>query len=109
MMGEALPAIQALGGGGTLFISVAAGTSIATFENVLGQDTPIVRAMPNTPAAIRQGITAVIGNGCTSDNDLSLAENMLSAIGETVRLEDRNRRWTRSPASAGLDRPMSST
>ena len=35
-----------------LFISVAAGTSIATFEDVLGAQSPIVRAMPNTPAAV---------------------------------------------------------
>ena len=87
MMGEALPAIRALGGGGSLFISVAAGTSIETFQNVLGPNTPIVRAMPNTPAAIRQGITALIGNGDASEQDLALAENLLSAIGETVRLE----------------------
>lgn len=88
MMGEALPAIQALGGGGSLFVSIAAGTSLATFESVLGEDTPIVRAMPNTPAAIRQGITALIGNESASDDDLTLAENLLSAIGETVRLSD---------------------
>ncbi|AXT25141.1 pyrroline-5-carboxylate reductase [Ruegeria sp. AD91A] len=88
MMGEALPAIQALGGGSSLFISVAAGTSIATFESVLGSDTPIIRAMPNTPAAIRQGITALIGNSNASPDDLTLAENLLSAIGETVLLTD---------------------
>ncbi len=87
MMGDALPAIQVLGGGSSLFISVAAGTSIATFENVLGDGTPIVRAMPNTPAAIRQGISALIGNAHATDDDLTLAENLLSAIGETVRLE----------------------
>jgi len=88
MMGEALPAIQAIGGGGTLFISVAAGTSIATFERVLGAGTPIIRAMPNTPAAIRQGITALIGNASTSGSDMTLAEDLLSAIGDTVRLQD---------------------
>ncbi|WP_170478464.1 pyrroline-5-carboxylate reductase [Ruegeria arenilitoris] len=90
MMGEALPTIQALGGGETLFISVAAGTSIDTFEQILGGETPIVRAMPNTPAAIRQGITALVGNSKTSDADVALAENLLSAIGETVRLEDEH-------------------
>jgi pyrroline-5-carboxylate reductase len=90
MMGAALPAIQALGGGDSLFISVAAGTSIATFEDVLGEGTPIVRAMPNTPAAIRQGVTAVIGNAQTTDSDLELAENLLSAIGETVRLDEES-------------------
>ncbi|WP_299886434.1 pyrroline-5-carboxylate reductase [uncultured Ruegeria sp.] len=90
MMGTALPAIQALGGGDSLFISVAAGTSIATFEDVLGDNTPIVRAMPNTPAAIRQGITAVIGNSHTAGPDLDLAENLLSAIGDTVRLDSES-------------------
>ncbi len=87
-MGEALPAIQALGGGGSLFVSVAAGTSLETFEKVLGGGTPIVRAMPNTPAAIRQGITALIGNAHAGDSHLTLAENLLSAVGETVRLEN---------------------
>ncbi len=90
MMGEALPAIQALGGGGSLFISVAAGTSIDTFQTVLGAGTPIVRAMPNTPAAIRQGITALVGNEDASDDDLALAEGLLSAIGETVRLDSES-------------------
>ncbi len=87
MMGEALPALQALGGGRSLFVSVAAGTSLATFENVLGQGTPIVRAMPNTPAAIRKGITALIGNSHTSDEHVGLAESLLSAVGDTVRLD----------------------
>jgi len=87
MMGAALPSLVALGGGDTLFISVAAGTSIATFEDVLGHGTPIVRAMPNTPAAIGQGITALIGNGAASAAQLDLAEGLMSAIGQTVRLE----------------------
>lgn len=88
MMGDALPAIQALGGGGSLFVSVAAGTSIATFESVLGVGTPIIRAMPNTPASIRRGITAMIGNAHVSEDYLKLAEGLLSAIGETVRLSE---------------------
>ncbi|SHF11598.1 pyrroline-5-carboxylate reductase [Ruegeria intermedia] len=88
MMGEALPAIRALGGGGSLFISVAAGTQIASFEKALGANTPIVRAMPNTPAAIRQGITALIGNSHASEDDMALAEGLLSAVGQTVRLQN---------------------
>ena len=51
MMETALPDVKALGNGDTLIISIAAGTPIATFEDVLGKDTPIIRAMPNTPAA----------------------------------------------------------
>ena len=52
MIGSALPALQALGGADTLFVSVAAGTPIAKFESLLGVTTPIIRAMPNTPAAV---------------------------------------------------------
>jgi len=88
MMGTALPKLQALGNGETLFVSVAAGTSIASFEAILGAQTPIVRAMPNTPAAIGQGITAMIGNAHASGADLNMAEALLKAIGQTVRLEN---------------------
>ncbi|MCD9149534.1 pyrroline-5-carboxylate reductase [Pseudophaeobacter flagellatus] len=87
MMGAALPKLQALGNGKTLFVSVAAGTSIASFEEILGDQTPIVRAMPNTPAAIGQGITALVGNRRASAADLDVTEELLSAIGETLRLE----------------------
>ena len=90
MMGDALPAMQALGGGGTLFISVAAGTPIATFEAVLGAATPVVRAMPNTPAAIGRGITALIGNVNASATDMALAEALLAAVGQTVRLDSED-------------------
>lgn len=90
MMGEALPALKALGGGGTLFVSIAAGTPISTFEAALGASTPIVRAMPNTPAAIRRGITALVGNAACGEGDLALAESLLAAVGQTVRLEDES-------------------
>ncbi|UWR91321.1 pyrroline-5-carboxylate reductase [Phaeobacter inhibens] len=87
MMGEALPQLQQLGNGETLFISVAAGTSIATYESLLGAETPIVRAMPNTPAAIGRGITAIIGNASASADDVIRADALLQAIGQTVRLQ----------------------
>jgi pyrroline-5-carboxylate reductase len=88
MMGDALPAMQALGNGQTLFISVAAGTPIARFEAELGADTPIVRAMPNTPAAIGQGITAIVGNAKTDADQMTTAQALLSAVGDVVRLDD---------------------
>ena len=86
MMGAALPALQAMGGGATLFVSVAAGTPIAAYEAELGAASPIIRAMPNTPAAIGRGITALIGNAASTAAHMDLAEALLSAVGQTVRL-----------------------
>ena len=88
MMGDALPAIKAFGGSDTVFVSIAAGTKIARFEEALGDTTPIVRAMPNTPAAIGRGITAIIGNSHVSNARLDLAERLLGAVGQVVRLGD---------------------
>lgn len=87
MMAEALPALTGLGGGKTLFLSIAAGTSIAQYEAVLGAGTPIIRAMPNTPAAVSRGITAICGNALATEADMALAEALLSAVGQVVRLE----------------------
>jgi len=86
MMGEALPALQALGNGSTLFVSIAAGTMIATFEVVLGSRTPIVRTMPNTPAMVGRGITALVGNDHVTSADLALANSLMAAVGQVVEL-----------------------
>ena len=86
MMGAALPALQALAGGQTLFLSIAAGTKIAAFEQSFGAESHIIRAMPNTPAAVNRGITAIVGNARATSADLDLAEALLSAVGSVVRL-----------------------
>jgi len=87
MMGEALPKLKGYGGD-VLFLSIAAGTSIASFEEAFGADAHIVRSMPNTPAAVGKGITAIVGNGAATAADLDLAEALLRAVGQTVRLQD---------------------
>lgn len=85
-MSEALPGLKALGGGATLVLSIAAGTPIRAFEAALGDGTPVIRAMPNTPAAIGRGITAITGNAKATEAHLALAEALLSAVGQVVRL-----------------------
>lgn len=87
MMGAALPALQALGNGRTLMVSIAAGTSIATFEGVFGPRTPIVRTMPNTPAMVGRGITGICGNAHAGAAGLALARALMQAVGEVVELE----------------------
>jgi len=86
-MGAALPALVALGGGDTVLLSIAAGTPIAAFEAALGAGTPVIRAMPNTPAAVGRGITAIVGNARATPAHLDMAEALLSAVGQVVRLE----------------------
>lgn len=87
MMGEALPRVAAIGGPQTLVLSVAAGTPILAFEAAFGATTPVIRAMPNTPAAVSRGITAIVGNGVASEAHLALAESLLGSVGEVVRLD----------------------
>jgi pyrroline-5-carboxylate reductase len=90
MMQEALPTLQAMGGGETVFLSIAAGISIGTYEDILGANSPILRAMPNTPAAIGQGITALIGNAVSTADQIDLAHALLSAIGTVVDLNSES-------------------
>ena len=87
MMGAALPALQALGNGPTLFISIAAGTSIASFAQALGARTPIVRTMPNTPAMVGRGITGICANAYAGAAGLAMARALMSAAGQVVELD----------------------
>ena len=87
MMADALPTLKMMGNDTTLFVSVAAGITISYFEQTLGVQTPIVRAMPNTPAAISQGITAIVANAAAGPKALDEAEALLSAVGDVVRLD----------------------
>ena len=89
-MEEALPAVSKFGNGPTLFVSIAAGKRIEYFEKALGLQTPIIRAMPNTPAAIKHGITALTRNEHASDEHVAAAKSLLSSVGEIVDLENES-------------------
>ena len=85
MMKLALVSLRPLGNGGTLVVSIAAGTTIATFEAALGANTPIVRTMPNTPAMVGRGITGICANAA-GQAGLPLARALMRAVGEVVDL-----------------------
>lgn len=87
-MAEAAPFAARYAGAGTVFMSIAAGTPIRFFEDVLGKDAAIVRAMPNTPAAIGQGITVTCPNANVSDVQLAICAALLGAIGEVLGVTD---------------------
>lgn len=75
-------------GPSSLFVSIAAGKTIGYFETHLGANAAIVRAMPNTPAAIGQGITVACPNGNVSADQVALAEGLLRAVGEAASVDD---------------------
>lgn len=87
MMDQVLPA-YARYAGHALFLSIAAGKPIAYFEKYLGAEAAIVRAMPNTPAAVGRGISAAVPNDKTSAEQRTLAQTLLSAVGEVAWIDD---------------------
>jgi pyrroline-5-carboxylate reductase len=71
-------------------VSIAAGRTIAGIARHFGEDAAVIRAMPNVPAAIGRGITAMVSNPHVSTNQLDLARVLLGAIGEVVTVEDES-------------------
>lgn len=69
-------------------LSIAAGQSIASFQRYFSKTQPIIRAMPNTPAAIGQGITVACPSPCVSKEQKQNAENLLTCVGELLWSED---------------------
>ena len=68
-------------------LSLAAGVPTRLFEASLGQG-PVVRAMPNTPALVDEGITGLAAGRFAGEEALARAERVLSAVGEVVRMEE---------------------
>ncbi|MGB7335580.1 MAG: pyrroline-5-carboxylate reductase [Salaquimonas sp.] len=87
MMETVLPILVGLIGKDTVSVSVAAGTTIAAMEKHLG-DCAIVRAMPNTPALLRKGITVGCPNGRVSDEQRDRVDRLLQSIGKVEWVEE---------------------
>ncbi|NKB56172.1 MAG: pyrroline-5-carboxylate reductase [Alphaproteobacteria bacterium] len=72
----------------TVFLSIAAGKTIGYFEERLGGEARVIRAMPNTPAAIGQGISVLCPNAKVSGAQSALCQALMQAVGEAVTVED---------------------
>ncbi len=88
MMGAVLHALQAILNGNELIISVAAGTSIEQLSQACRRAQAVIRAMPNTPALIGMGITALAAGPHASEAHVRLAESLLSGCGDVVVLDN---------------------
>jgi pyrroline-5-carboxylate reductase len=80
----------AQGARGSVFLSIAAGKTLAQLEAGLGAGAAVVRAMPNTPAAIGQGISALVANSAVTPAQRALCEELLAAVGATAWLDDES-------------------
>jgi len=73
---------------GSLVISIAAGIPEASLRHWLGENTAIVRTMPNTPALVQSGATALYANANTREDQRNIAESILRAVGVTIWVDD---------------------
>lgn len=71
-----------------LFISVAAGITLGKLEGWLGSQTKIIRAMPNTPALVQQGVTGICANKAIRSDDLNRASSLFEAVGKVFIVEE---------------------
>ena len=74
-----------------LLISIAAGITIDNMQQWLGCDLSIVRCMPNTPALVQSGMTGLVANKMTSEEQRNLAESILRSVGNTLWFDDEEK------------------
>ncbi len=87
VMGDVAPAYAAVAANACV-LSIAAGTTIAVLAGAVGSDTAIIRAMPNTPAAIGRGMTVLVANPRVSEPQRAIASRLLGAVGQVAWVED---------------------
>ncbi len=71
-----------------LFISIAAGVKLSELKNALGENSSVIRVMPNTPALAGEGMTVICESG-VSESYMSFAEKLFSTVGKTIILNEK--------------------
>ncbi len=88
LMSDVVPVYARFAGGQTCFVSIAAGTTMESLAGWLPGATPLIRTMPNTPAAIGQGMLVSVGNDLVADDTRTVVDGLLQACGQTAWVED---------------------
>ncbi len=73
-----------------LIVSAAASVTTSMIERELGHPARVIRAMPNTPCLIRQGMTALTGGKHATAHDLEVSQNIFAAMGRTVVADEKH-------------------
>lgn len=71
-----------------LIISIAAGIPLKMIRSIVGRDTPLVRVMPNTPALVQKGVSALAGSHLATPSHMAIAREIFGAVGDTVEVEE---------------------
>jgi pyrroline-5-carboxylate reductase len=87
---SAVPVFAGYGGNGAVFLSIVAGRSLASFRRLLGSATAVVRAMPNTPAAVGQGMSVACANDRVNGAQRQACTRLLAAVGEVAWIDDES-------------------
>ncbi|MDQ0504914.1 pyrroline-5-carboxylate reductase [Xanthobacter agilis] len=85
---DAVPQVAPLARPGTLVVSIMAGRTLAFLADHFPDGTPLVRAIPNTPAAIGRGVSVAVPSATVSTADRALASALLGAIGIVEWVDD---------------------
>ncbi|MFT8312825.1 MAG: pyrroline-5-carboxylate reductase [Clostridium sp.] len=81
--------IKALVKSNVVIVSIAAGMSIENIKNYFGRDIKIIRAMPNTPALVGEGMASLCRNRNVTDDEMNLVVDIFRAFGEAEIVEER--------------------
>ena len=73
----------------TIILTIAAGISISVIENALGEDKKVARTMPNTPAQVLSGMTAVTFNKNIENSEKEIILKLLNSFGKSVEIEEK--------------------
>jgi pyrroline-5-carboxylate reductase len=87
-LGAVLAECRARHSRGAVHLSIAAGKTLEALAAGLGADAAVVRAMPNTPAAIGKGMTALVANAGVTSEQRALCGELLAAVGSIAWLDD---------------------
>jgi pyrroline-5-carboxylate reductase len=87
-MDEVLPPLAPLVGAATVVLSIAAGRTIAGIARHLAADRAVIRAMPNTPAAVGRGMTVAVANAPVTPTQRARCDGLLRAVGDVAWVEE---------------------
>jgi pyrroline-5-carboxylate reductase len=87
-MDGVLPDLKRFADEGAVFLSIAAGKTLKYFSSHLGTTAKVVRSMPNTPAAVRQGISVATAARGVSEAEKKRCHQLLEAVGQVVWVDD---------------------